>query len=141
MKLRLIRYHISENDTLGLLLVDGAFLCYTLEDEPRIVKLRGETCIPEGVYNVGLRYSPRFTPRYGHEMLHVLDVPNFEYILFHPGNRERDTDGCILVGDAVYFNPSGTSTLVQSRVCYNRIYPRLADAAKSRDLVLEVKGL
>ena len=32
-------------------------------------------------------------------MLHVLDVPNFKYILIHCGNTDEDTAGCLLLGD------------------------------------------
>ena len=33
-------------------------------------------------------------------MLHVLDVPGFEYILIHCGNTDEHTAGCLLVGDS-----------------------------------------
>ena len=49
MKLKLIRTNSSTNSTNGLLYditSDPEFMCYTLEDEPREVKVKHETCIP-----------------------------------------------------------------------------------------------
>ena len=33
-------------------------------------------------------------------MLHITNVPNFEYILIHCGNTDEHTSGCLLVGDS-----------------------------------------
>lgn len=130
MTLKLLRFHNSKDDTLGLLFINEQFACFTLEDEYRAKKVKKETRIPEGTYKIGLRYSPKFTPRYGHEMLHIQNVPDFEFILIHPGNKETDTDGCILVGDGVLFNPDGISSIGSSLAAYRRIYPAIAHAIK-----------
>lgn len=120
---QLVRYKDSPVDTLGLLFFNGRFICYTLEDESRAVKVKGETRIPAGDYHVGLHDSPKFTSRYGHKMLHVLNVPNFDYILFHPGNAETDTDGCILVADTVHAIWDGSaSEQLNSKLAYDRVY-------------------
>ena len=57
MKLEVQRFSSQSNSTLGMLFdVTGTpkFLCYTLEDEFRDVKVSGETRIPSGTYNVTL---------------------------------------------------------------------------------------
>ena len=138
MDIRLQRFHSSEFDTLGLLTIDGRFLCFTLEDEPRKTKVAGETRIPAGTYDLGLRYSPKFTPRYGHDMLHVQNVPGFEYILIHPGNTERDTEGCILVGNDAHFNPHGPSEITRSKDAYYRIYALIAPRAREGSVRLTI---
>ena len=96
MKLEVIRFNKGVDSTNGILFDvtnSRKFLCYTLEDESREEKVFGETCIPEGEYKVEFRkeggyhnkYSKRFTDIHK-GMLHIVDVPNFEYILIHCGS-------------------------------------------------------
>ena len=94
MKLEVLRFSSQNNSTLGMLfdVTKGRkFLCFTLEDEFREVKISGETRIPAGTYNVTLRTEGGFNQRYDDKfgtdfnkgMLWVRDVPGFEYILIH----------------------------------------------------------
>ena len=46
------------------MLFRSEFECYTLEDEYRDVKVMGETCIPEGTYDVKFRKEGGFHSRY-----------------------------------------------------------------------------
>lgn len=145
MRLELYRYSSEKDSTLGLLfLVDDEtnkkdFLCFTLEDEKREVKVYGETRIPEGTYQIKYRkeggyhnkYSKRF-PNIHRGMLHVTDVPNFEYILIHCGNDTSHTHGCLLVGDVISQNTNKEPFLGQSSNCYKRIYPIIADILESQ---------
>lgn len=99
MNLTLRREQFTTESTIGSLLIDGQHECFTLEDEDRALeaggeKLYGRTAIPRGRYKIGLDWSPK----YGRDMPHVLDVPGFEGIRIHSGNTARDTEGCILVG-------------------------------------------
>ena len=79
-----------------------AGLPFTLEDVVREVegqpvatwKIQNETAIPQGRYKVTLEMSGRFGP----DTITVNQVPGFSYIRIHPGNTDKDTDGCILVG-------------------------------------------
>jgi len=94
MKLLIKRLHRTENSTIGELFVDGKFECYTLEDKEREIKIKGETAIPKGTYNVTITQSNRFK-----RLLPLLaNVPNFEGVRIHSGNSNHDTEGCILVG-------------------------------------------
>jgi hypothetical protein len=91
--------------TLGQLSVNGAFFCYTLEDQIREVKgqltsawkVDRATAIPEGRYRIELVDSPKF----GKQTLTLIEVNDFKYIRIHSGNDEDDTEGCILVGDVI----------------------------------------
>ena len=99
MKLRLRREPtLLDRVTFGDLYIydreTEGWQCFTLEDAVRAVKIKHQTAIPFGTYNLALYNSPKFGP----ETLHLLDVPNFEYVHIHSGNTENDTDGCILVG-------------------------------------------
>jgi hypothetical protein len=62
-------------------------------------------------------------------MLHVLDVPNFEYILIHCGNTDEHTAGCLLVGDSQENNQITKDGFIgKSTQAYKRIYSDIANA-------------
>jgi hypothetical protein len=92
MQMRLQRLTFTDKSTIGELYVNGDKLCYTLE-LPIKDALPG-SAIPQGIYPVTNRYSPRF----GRNVPHVDDIPNRSDILIHWGNYPTDTEGCILVG-------------------------------------------
>ena len=97
MKLFLQRKLSNTNNTLGELFIDGIHQCFTLEDVVREVKIPKVTAIPQGTYKVILNVSNRFK----RVLPLLIDVPNFSGVRIHNGNREGDTDGCILVGKEI----------------------------------------
>jgi hypothetical protein len=140
MKLKVLRFSSQEDSTSGLLFEEGDlglnFLCYTLEDEHRVLKVWGETRIPQGIYNIKLRtvggmdkkYSKRY-PGIHKGMLEVCDVPNFKYILIHCGNTDDHSAGCLLVGDTQENNVIIKDGFIgKSSNAYKRIYPNIAKA-------------
>lgn len=52
------------------------------------------SCIPDGTYRCKAVDSPKFGHTY-----EVTKVPGRSHILFHAGNTEEDTLGCLLVGN------------------------------------------
>jgi len=152
MKLELYRFSTQNESTLGILYLvnDGTnqkdFLCFTLEDEKRSVKVYGETRIPKGTYQIEYRkeggYHNKYTKRFPsihRGMLEVRDVPNFTHILLHCGNTDNDTDGCLLVGNVISQNITKDGFLGQSTDCYKRIYPILADILdKQKQLSIKI---
>lgn len=135
MRLTIVRYSTSDDCTLGALLINGRFACYTLEDTHRSVKLLGETRIPSGIYRVELKKSGQWHTKMSqrmpdiHEgMLEICDVPEFTDILIHPGNFAADTKGCILVGDEANNNQTGKGHVMGSLLAYSRVYPIIAAA-------------
>ena len=50
MELRVVRYCSRKDWSLGMLMEDRTFLCYTLEDEHREEKVMHETRVPAGRY-------------------------------------------------------------------------------------------
>ena len=140
MKLEVLRFSSQKDSTNGLLfdITDGKnFLAYTLEDEKRRDKVMHETRIPAGTYKIKLRteggFHGRYVKKYGsmHKgMLHVQDVPGFEYILIHTGNTDEHTSGCLLVGDTQQQNvtKSKDGFIGASVDAYKRIYPPIANA-------------
>lgn len=94
MQLNLIRTVLTEKSTIGELSLEGRFLCYTLEDTVRPIKIPKRTAIPYGHFPMILSESRRF----GYVTPELLHVPNFGLIRIHRGNCPEDTEGCILVG-------------------------------------------
>lgn len=111
MKLTLKRKFFGSAYTIGDLFIDGIFFCNTIEDVVRRLpaacpntpigrnctckeKVYAETAIPTGTYKITVEHSPRFKRR----LPRLHDVPHFIGILIHPGNTQRDSAGCIIVG-------------------------------------------
>src|SRR5438445_811108 len=102
MELLLLRNRFYSTHTIGQLYVDGTYFCFVLEDVVREVpgqavekwKIQNETAIPQGRYRVTLEDSGRFGP----DTLTIQNVPGFQYIRMHPGNTDKDTDGCLILG-------------------------------------------
>ena len=151
MELEVIRFSGGTDSTNGILLevdkyapaphAEGyrckrKFLAYTLEDEQRNEKVYGETRIPDGTYKLDLRKTGGYHQKYSKRfkdihigMLHVTNVPGFEYILIHCGNTDEHTAGCLLVGDSQENNQITKDGFIgKSTQAYKRIYPRIAEA-------------
>ncbi len=135
MSLNLILQRYSDNgdSTQGLLhVIDNnslLFLNYTLEDEFREVKVKGETCIPNGLYEIAQRkvLSP-MTERYRRKYkwfdwhLELQNVESFQNIYIHIGNKDEDTDGCILVQDNANNNTIKGGFNGSSLPAFERLY-------------------
>jgi len=147
MDLEVLRFSSQKDSTNGLLFdVTGGkrkFLCYTLEDEHRDDKVKGETRVPAGTYKITLRttggFHARYEKKYGsmHKgMLWVREVPNFEYILIHTGNTDEHTAGCLLVGNSQQANFGSSDGFIgSSGDAYKRIYPAIAAALEEGEEV------
>lgn len=80
--------------TYGVLLrEDGVPFALTLE-RPWLDNQRSVSCIPTGTYTAKRHVSPRFG-----ETFWLQDVPGRSEILFHKGNIDDDSHGCILIGE------------------------------------------
>jgi len=149
MIVKLIRFSSQEDSTLGLLYIDGAFQCFTIEDEFREEKVHGETRIPEGIYELGIRAEGGFHERYKQRfrgvhkgMIEVKDVPNFKYILIHIGNWEDQTDGCLLLGNSAKQNVTGSGMVLESKIAYLRVYPIIMRALqKGKKVFLNIETI
>ena len=150
MKLKVLRFSSQEDSTSGLLFEKNdlglKFLCYTLEDERRVLKVRGETRIPAGKFNITLRTVGGMTQKYAKRfpgihkgMLWVRDVPNFEYILIHCGNTDDQSAGCLLLGDSQENNIIIKDGFIgKSRNAYKRVYSPIARAIeKGEEVTIE----
>lgn len=88
-------YRVAHNQdgTFGVLVDNNVSFCLTLE-RPWLNNQKNVSCIPKGIYMCRRVESPRFG-----ETFQVLDVPKRSHILFHKGNIDDDSHGCILVGE------------------------------------------
>lgn len=118
--------------TVGELFVDGQFMCYTLEDTDRKLeaggtKIKCDTAIPRGTYDVIITHSNRF----GKMMPLLLDVPQFDGVRIHSGNTAADTEGCILVGAF----KRGNDFIGSSRAAYQSLFEKLDAAIEQGDKI------
>lgn len=107
MKILVKRIAKRDTYTIGKMYLDGKYFCDTLEDTDRNlkqtnsissikkVKIPNKTAIPSGTYELIVNMSPKFKRR----LPRLLNVPGFDGILIHRGNTDKDTSGCILVGE------------------------------------------
>lgn len=137
------RFKSDTDATISKVDVDGQFVCFGLEDEYRADKVAGETRIPAGRYEVGLRTEGGFHMRYAKKfpamhrgMLHVLNVPGFKFILIHIGNTDEDTAGCLLVGSNAAVD-DGELRVNSSKLAYQKFYPMVIEAAKRGALEID----
>jgi hypothetical protein len=148
--IKLERYSQGAEDILGRIMIAGNLFCYTLEDTKRDEKVRGDTCIPAGKYEITLRtagamndtYSRRFSDIHK-GMLWVRNIPNFEYILIHVGNTSADTLGCILVGTKPV-NESNVQirrSIDGSNAAYQKLYPVVTEhISKGGKVFIEIEN-
>ena len=147
MKLELIRYTADQDSSGGLLMIDGKFFCYTCEDEKREIKIAGETRIPSGDYKIKLRNEGGMTKRYAakydfHQgMIHLQDVPNYEWVYIHVGNTDDHTEGCLLVGYGAN-RADLENTVSRSRDAYTDLYKLiLAAIAAGEEIEIKIKEI
>jgi len=144
MYIQVMRLKDDGKSSIGTLMINGVFECFTLEDTHNEPKIYGKTRIPAGKYNIELRNAGRMTLKYSDRfyfhkgMLWLRNVENFEYVYIHTGNDEDDTDGCLLLGYGCYSTDNSQSVL-KSVAAYIDIYPKIADAIlRGEEVTIEI---
>ena len=82
-----------KHGTFGAITIDGQPICLTLEPYTRDNE-RSISCIPTGQY-IATRVQ---SPKYGN-VFEISNIQNRSHVLIHWGNRDKDTEGCILLGE------------------------------------------
>lgn len=131
MKLTLFEIASTKNSTASLLSIDGTPFCMVVEDGPRDKKVKHETRIPAGIYQVEQRKEGKFFNQYSKRFKHsfvpeLLNVPGFTGILIHIGNFVSDTSGCLLVNRWVGLGVDCNFSGMDSTSAYKSLYNILA---------------
>lgn len=129
MELKVIRDKFTEESTIGRLLINDVFHCFTLEDKEREVKIQNITAIPKGRYEVVINFSNRFQQL----MPQLLNVPNFAGVRIHWGNYSKDTEGCILLGTS-----KGVDMIGNSRTAYAKFMSVLTKVVKTEKIFITI---
>lgn len=130
MQLQLIRKLFSDKSTIGEMSVDGTFECFTLEDVVRPEKIKNETAIPAGKYEIIITRSVHFKNKL---LPLLLNVPNYEGVRIHSGNRPEDTEGCILVGRTKTEDFVG-----ESRLAFQPLFDKMQAALETEKIFIEI---
>lgn len=131
--INIVRKWFTDKSTIGELVFDD-FKCFTLEDTVRLnqPKVPSQTAIPAGRYEVVISYSHRF----GKLMPLLLDVPGFEGIRIHAGNKPDQTDGCLLVGKS--YDPQVPDQITESRAAFAGVFARIMDAVTKGKVFISI---
>jgi hypothetical protein len=129
MDIQVIRKEFTDQSTIGEMRLDGAFECFTLEDAVRPVKIKGITAIAAGSFEVAVNFSERFQRL----LPLLLSVPNFDGVRIHPGNTDRDTEGCILVGKTKKKDFIGSS-----RVAFAALFEKIQAASQQEKVFIHI---
>lgn len=150
MKLVLKRINNQDNYCEGKLYIDGIYQCDVIEDVDRGLtsemsvteiqskKVYGETAIPKGTYQITLDVvSPKFKDRSWAtfcegKLPRLLDVPGFEGVLIHVGNKAADSLGCLLVGQK-----SSDGIVSNSTQTFKDLYYKLKQATDQITITIE----
>jgi hypothetical protein len=110
------RQHGSIGFTIGSISYLESRVCYILEDQEREKKIKGETAIPCGIYEVAITMSPKFKVL----MPILLDVPDYTGVRIHTGNDADDTEGCLITGTEF---DKKLCRAKYSHIAYNMLFP------------------
>lgn len=119
-QLKLLRIAYIPDGTFGVLFDEDIPFCLTLEREWRNNE-KNVSCIPGGLYLCKRVQSPKFG-----DTFKVLHVSGRSDILFHKGNIEDDSHGCILVGEQ-YHKYKGKISIKASRQGFAEFKKRTKD--------------
>lgn len=149
MILTLYRDSKGTDSTIGRLCIGEGLtqylFCYTVEDQEQPRKVKGETRIPAGTYEIKTRRGSPMANSYDikyreidHDgMLWLQDVPNFDYVYIHIGNTYDHSEGCILVNYTAYIDAiNGGGHGGRSTQAYKALYPKIKKALNSGEKVL-----
>ncbi len=95
----------AEEGTSGILQFPDGKGLFTLEN-PWLDNQRSISCIPEGIYEMKKRESAMVKRTSGDKYTEGWEITNVEgrtFIMVHPGNYVKNTDGCLLVGSSPDF--------------------------------------
>ena len=156
MKIKLYRKYSGPNYCIGKLHINDEYFSDVLEDPDRglqntmsiqeiqQLKVKGDTCIPYGTYDITLDIvSPKFgsKPFYKEvcngKLPRLLNVKGFEGILIHVGdgpNGNKLTEGCLLIGKNTI-----KGGLTQGKEYFKLLYSKMLEAKnKGEEITIQI---
>jgi hypothetical protein len=85
---------------------------HAFEGQPGVFK----PIIPAGDYTCQ-RY---FSPKHGYDVFLVCDVPGHTYVEIHIGDFNKDSDGCVLLGQGTSIDTDGARMLTKSTLAFRQ---------------------
>lgn len=147
MEIKVIRKILTDETSIGDLLINGTFVCYTLEDRDRNlksdmtvadiqnIKVYSKTAIPYGSYRVTV--TPTSLTGVGERLIAgskqlplVNGVKGFDGIRIHRGNKATATAGCLLCGLT-----KGTDLIGDSTTAHNLVFNNIQTALAANETV------
>jgi len=92
MNMKLVRIEMSDQGAIGVLTVDNSVFCFVLEPDK---DQQGKLYILPGLYQCRRFHGQKWPNTF------EIVVPGHTAVLFHSGNTEADTLGCLLLGSSV----------------------------------------
>lgn len=140
MEIKVIRPKIQDTPyTISDLYVNDVWFSNVMEDRDRNLhsnniaevkakKVKHETAIPYGRYEIVMSYSERF------KMLLPLltNVPGYDGIRIHAGNTEADSSGCLLPGT------KSQNKVINSRATTSKLIKTIQDALKKEKVFITI---
>lgn len=139
MDIQVNRIARRDGYTIGRMSLNEIYFCDTLEDTDRGLnstmsvdkilakKIKAQTAIPTGKYDVILTFSPRFK----RVLPLLLSVKGYEGVRIHAGNTaEKDTEGCLLVGENKI-----KGRIINSRATLEKLMSVLLECEKRKEKI------
>ena len=154
MELLVDRKWKKQSYTISNLYIDGKWFCNCLEDADRgldnsmsedmirTLKKPSITAIPRGTYEITLDVvSPKYSKVQFYKDVcngkvpRLKDVKGFDGILIHAGNTDKDSSGCLLVGQNKV-----KGQVVNSKETFKQLYNLLQDEkSRGEKIVIKIK--
>lgn len=161
MNFILQRYGANKESTQGILLEKEGqkFVCHTIEDQPQEVKVKSETRIPAGFYELKIqRTDTPLTLKHriaynkpGDEWfkfhIEICNIKGFTSVYVHSGVNDDHSAGCLLLVDTIHNNQIeqndtvGARSIQAVRRWYEKVFPYLDGGGKAFLQVRDEKEL
>ncbi|HDZ39529.1 MAG TPA: hypothetical protein ENH62_14855 [Marinobacter sp.] len=109
--------------TFGWLRIQSEIFCATLEP-PDLLNAASASSIPAQQY-ICERYSSSKYP----DTFQIMNVPGRDKVLFHAGNRVKDTEGCVILA-AMHGKLYGDRAVLNSGKTFKEFMRRLDDHSR-----------
>jgi len=115
----IIRVESNPDGALGVLRIGDRVFCWTLQPDPT----DDHFFIPAGVYEYRRFHGTK------HKDTFEIVVPGHTAILFHPLNKEVESEACIGVGDDIGFDERGNRWIYNSKRTFEAFMRRMGDVS------------